>query len=286
MRVLGSFPRLSSSPVLGISGVYRGYARPTGLCGPMTTLPRCNPQRSESSFRQSLRSVRWEFFALSIHCPGPALHVIGWFAGLLYLGFRDPRCTYGNMVKIEQKGHMKTRMHRFPCCWSFTVQPLNYLLDLVRLQFITSVSLDRGIKSSGKNSILSFDVVVLTSRRVLPNSATSISIVYLWPCRRPSTFFQPSLRKEGVLPRWKYAFPPLWIWEVHDYALLQFQLVFLTIFSSHKLCTHSVQHFDDNLSPMAQRPHVSHLVGWRMGRLDSGHHDHLVTDFRAYVPRL
>lgn len=69
MRVLGSFPRLPSSPVLGISGVYRGYARPTGLCGPMTTLPRCNPQRSEGSFRQSLRSVRWGFFALSIHCP-------------------------------------------------------------------------------------------------------------------------------------------------------------------------------------------------------------------------
>ena len=69
MRVLGSFPRLPLSPVLGISGVYRGYARPTGLCGPMTTLPRCNPQRSEGSFRQSLRSVRWGFFASSIHCP-------------------------------------------------------------------------------------------------------------------------------------------------------------------------------------------------------------------------
>ena len=99
------------------------------------------------------------------------------------------------MVNIGQKGRMKTRMHRFPCCWSFNVQPLNYLLDLVRLQFITSVSLDRGIKSSGKNSMLSFDVVVLTTQRVFPNSATSISILYLWPRRPPSTLFQSSLRK-------------------------------------------------------------------------------------------
>ena len=43
------FPRLSSSPVLGISGRYREYVRPKELCGPMTTLPRCNPQRSEGS---------------------------------------------------------------------------------------------------------------------------------------------------------------------------------------------------------------------------------------------
>ena len=78
----------ASSPVLGISKGHHGYARPTGLCGPMTIMTASdfrsylgvlNPQRSASriqrtdvnvcSFRQSPRTVRYAFFALSIHCP-------------------------------------------------------------------------------------------------------------------------------------------------------------------------------------------------------------------------
>ena len=144
----------------------------------MTTLPRCNPQRSEDSFRQSLRSVRWGFFALSIHCP-----TRNWMICRLTLP-RIQRPTvhlwkYGKDRTEGAEGSHENSHAPFSLLLILHRSTTELSLDLVRLQFITSVSLDRGIKSSGKNGILSFDVVVLTSRRVLPNSATSISIVYL-----------------------------------------------------------------------------------------------------------